>query len=221
MLAVAGEPTGSQCLLFVGEEELGWKGTEVQLPAKGSLKTSVKYRRETNNPFHLTSFSHLAHILSLLSFLSICPLPPLFTYFTHSFFLLLCGKFNGFLGWEWDILSLWTIITRLRATSCNSLTPTPRGYNPVFCVRVHVYVCRTWTVHKMLKPGTRLVKPSAWKAHLYHQSLLIQYLQSNSGRWELKHSHTSATKWKKTHRSVAWIYVFFCSGKNKKWKFMK
>lgn len=207
-----------RCLLFVGEEESGWKGAEVQLLRKGSLKSQWSTAGKTNNPFHLASFSHLAHILSLLFFpLSVCPLPPPFTRFAHSFFLLLCGKFNGFLSSEWDILSQWTIITRVRATWCNSHTPSPTGYGWVFCpcVCAYVHVWHTRESARSVKTRyCRLVKPSGWLPRLLSSQSAYSALKNNRHGQVLTHMHTSAKKWKITparHRTFT-----PCSVRNEK-----
>lgn len=167
LLAVARELTGSVTVFVVcGRGGVGLKGNGGAAAAKGLFKSQWSTAGKTNNAFHLASFSHLAHILSLLFFLSICPLPPLFTHFAHSLFLPLCGKFNGFLGSEWDILSLWTIITRVRATSCNSLTPSPTGYNWMFCLCVRACMPHLKSAWSVKTRYSRLVKPSGWPARL-------------------------------------------------------
>lgn len=151
----------------------------------------MKYRLETNNPFHLASFSHLAHILSLLFFSpSVLFLLLLLILLAPSFFL--CGKFNGFLGSEWDILSQWTIITRVRATSCNSLTPSPTGYNGVFCLCIYsACVCvshlkSAWSVKTRYCTS---VKASGWPPHLLPSKSAYSVLKNNRQTTAYTYTH--------------------------------
>lgn len=115
---------------------LWWRGVRLKgnggaAAAKGLFKSQWSTTGKRILLFILPLFL-IWHTFCHSSFLSICPLPPPFTYSPHSVFLPLCGKCNGFLGSERDILSLWTIITRVRATSCNPFIPAPTRYNCIF-----------------------------------------------------------------------------------------
>lgn len=215
------------CLLFVGKEELVWKGTEVQLlrKKKGSLKVSEVPPRKRIILFILLPFL-IWHTFCHSFFLSICTLRPPFTYFAHSFFLPLCGKFNGFLGSEQDILSLGTIITRVRATSCNSLTPSLTGYDWVFCLCAYSVLC-VCTCMPHLKSAwsaktryCRLVKPSGWAPRLLLSKSAYSGLQNNRHGQVLTHIHTPRQRnGKSLQRGMDLLLLV--RPKIKKWKCIK
>lgn len=90
----------------------------------------------------------------------------------------LCGKCNGFLGSEWDILSQWTIITRVRATSCStshSLTNWGQlGIQSVY--QLCMCACCTWRWLDLWRPDTGYHKwvnstVSMIKSCLFHPSI--------------------------------------------------
>lgn len=101
LLAAAWDLTDSLTVFVV----CGWggvvlKGNGGAAAAKGLFKSQRSTAGKRIILFILPPFLIWHTFCHSFFFLSICPLPPPFIHFAHSFFLPLCGKFNGFLGSE-------------------------------------------------------------------------------------------------------------------------